>query len=202
VGADRVLAVGLAGLAFASFAWAVRGFFLREGALHPGMRLIAVGGLATMAAQGAAFGWAPAVPRLTGAVGATLYALSLVVFWGAVVAHRRKRPAIAFSEAAPHQLVVGGIYGIVRHPFYLSYSLAWVAGVVVTGQLWLLTSVLGMGALYLRAALLEEAAFSSGPFAHAYREYQSRAGMFLPAVIPSSVLAGRAAADPRRQPAP
>ncbi len=178
--ADRLLVVVLAALTFASFLWAVRSFFVRNGDMHPGMRLIAIGGLATMLAQAAAFAWAPEVPGVAAAVGVAMYLLALVVFWSAVAAHQRKPPAIAFSEVAAHQLVTGGVYGLVRHPFYLAYTLAWVGGVAATGQLWLLASVFGMGMLYVQAAVAEEASFAEGPYAETYAAYQARTGMFVP----------------------
>lgn len=200
--ADRVLVVVLAALTFASFLWAVRAFFVRHGDMHPGMRLIAVGGLATMLAQTAAFAWAPAVPRSAAAIGVCMYLLSLVVFWSAVVAHQRRPPAIAFSDVAPHQLVTGGVYGVVRHPFYLAYTLAWIGGVAATGQLWLLASVFGMGVLYVQAASAEEAAFASGPFAEVYADYQARTRMFAPIPVTSSGPGATARGDRRPRPAP
>ena len=200
--ADRILVVVLAGVTFASFVWAVRGYFVREGELQPGMRMIATGGLVTMVAQAFAFLWAPAMPRVLGAAGGTLYALALVVFWGAVHAHRRRPPAIAFSECEPRQLVTGGIYGVVRHPFYLAYTLAWVGGACATGQPWLLASVFGMGALYVEAARQEEATFAEGHFQAPWAEYRARTAMFLPLPMPRLALAAREPADPQRYPTP
>jgi protein-S-isoprenylcysteine O-methyltransferase Ste14 len=203
------MGVVLAGLTFASFIWAVRAYFVRDGELQAEMRLIAGGGLLTMVAQSMAFAWAPEVTEITGAAGASLYALALAVFWAAIHAHRRRPPAIAFSDSEPRQLVTGGVYAIVRHPFYFAYTLAWAGGVVATGQLWLLVSVFGMGALYYRAARQEEATFSEGHFGLPWTEYCARTPMFLPIPMilipdfrPKPAPGGRESGDPRRRRAP
>lgn len=62
----------------------------------------------------------------------SLTGLALVVFFAAVHATRNGGLFLAFSERTPPAIVDRGIYGIVRHPFYASYCLYWLAWVPLT----------------------------------------------------------------------
>jgi protein-S-isoprenylcysteine O-methyltransferase Ste14 len=108
------------------------------------------------------------------------YALAHLLYWSALRAHGRDRPAFAFLPAAPAALKTAGPYRFVRHPIYAAYLLAWLAGVLVTGQAWLLAAPALMGAFYRRAALDEERSLLSGPLGAEYLAYRGRTGMFLP----------------------
>ncbi len=178
----RWLALGLAIALFVGFVWAVKAFFRRDtdGDLRLGMQTIALGGALTIGLHVGALALAPEVSWGLGLAALQIYALALWVFWSAVWANRAQPLAIAFSEVEPEHLVTRGPYAYVRHPFYLAYSLAWFAGFAATGQLWLLATVMGMGALYLRAARMEEATFVAGPLGLDYAAYRQRTGMFLP----------------------
>jgi protein-S-isoprenylcysteine O-methyltransferase Ste14 len=75
---------------------------------------------------------------------------------------------------------VAGPHAVIRHPFYLSYLLCWIAGVLATGQWLLLATVALMAWIYHRAALKEEAKFAASPMAEAYARYAATTGRYLP----------------------
>ncbi len=114
--------------------------------------------------------------------GLAAYATANALFWWALATHGRERPAFALLPVTPARLRTSGPYRLVRHPIYTAYLLAWLAGPVATGQLWLLATAAGMGVLYYRTARLEELHLLSGPLASAYQAYRSRTGMFVPRV--------------------
>ena len=62
-------------------------------------------------------------------------------------------------------------------------STLWLAGPIVTGQVWLLAAVVWMWLLYYVAARQEEKHFSDTSFRKDYEDYQKRTGMFFPKVV-------------------
>jgi protein-S-isoprenylcysteine O-methyltransferase Ste14 len=181
--AAQIVALFGASLCFASFLWAgVRVFH------HPGGQPLAIWGItlatgASVAAHLLALiaGFAVVPLRLAGGLG--LYAASLALFWWALWTLRAQPLSYAFSEDAPAHLITTGPYRYVRHPLYSAYGLAWIAGIVVTGEPWLLLTLLGMMFLYVLAARFEEAKFAASPLAGAYRAYSAGTGRFLPRLL-------------------
>lgn len=114
-----------------------------------------------------------------------LYCASLALFWICVRVNRSKPLSVAFSLDRPSHLMKHGPYRYVRHPFYVSYSLAWIAGIVALAQPWLLLSLLVMGAIYYYAAAMEERKFASGELATVYENYRRHTRMFIPRLWPS-----------------
>jgi protein-S-isoprenylcysteine O-methyltransferase Ste14 len=114
------------------------------------------------------------------AAGLVLLALAHTLFWSAVVSHGGVRPRVAFATDAPSRLIKSGPYRWVRHPFYLAYTVAWLAGAVLTASAWLLATVFVMFFVYHSAAAAEEAGFLASDLAGEYQEYQRRTGMFIP----------------------
>lgn len=109
-----------------------------------------------------------------------LYGASLLVFALAVRALGKRRLHVAGSGEMPEWLVDEGIFQFVRHPFYLSYLLAWTAGVVAAPKLIVIAAAAVMALQYVAAARAEECKFASSQLAEAYQAYRSRAGMFWP----------------------
>ena len=62
------------------------------------------------------------------ALSIVLYAVSFALFWFTIIANWHKALHHCFTELTPQHLVNWGPYKYVRHPFYLSYTLAWIAG--------------------------------------------------------------------------
>lgn len=73
-----------------------------------------------------------------------------------------------------------GPFRIVRHPFYASYNLAWIAGFVAT--LWWPAAVAAfvMAIIYERFARAEERGLLNGPLAADYSAYRRRTGRYIP----------------------
>jgi hypothetical protein len=84
--------------------------------------------------------------------------------------------------------VTHGPYRLVRHPFYVAYTIAWLAGSVIVDKPWLLVSAGLCLWIYYRAARFEEASFQQTPFALSYERYAQEVGMFLPRIPSWSVL--------------
>ena len=73
-----------------------------------------------------------------------------------------------------------GPYRYVRHPFYSSYILGWLAAVIAVPCLATLVIFLGMTTIYWQAASSEERRFLASPLATDYERYRMHTGLFLP----------------------
>lgn len=169
-------------LCFGTFTWALQGgLFAKTADRNVGITVTRVLGLVCIAAHSAAlllnFNGQAEGSEVAALV---LYGGALGLFTATMRALRHRRLTLAFSTDAPTELIANGPYRVIRHPFYTSYLIAWTAGVVATGQPWLLLTVLGMGTLYVLAARQEEAKFQGSALATAYRTYATTAGMFFP----------------------
>lgn len=176
---------------FASFVWAMKYHFRTVERFPIGARAIQLAGglfilahLVALLQPGSSRGAAAVIALL-------LYGASFVLFWVCVRINRGQPLSVAFSNDKPRHLMTRGPYRYVRHPFYASYSLAWIAGIVASAQPWLLLSLLVMGAIYYRAAIQEEQKFASGELAAAYEDYRRRTGMFIPRIWPDAAESAR-----------
>lgn len=112
--------------------------------------------------------------------GALLLSLAAVALYEA--ARRtagRQRLHIGLSGRAPDAVLEAGPYRVLRHPFYLSYMLAFAAVALA------LRSRLGSGvllanvALFTGMALHDERSLAHSPLAAAYAAYRRRVGIAL-----------------------
>lgn len=174
------IALFLAIACFSSFIWAIRCFFASLGSMAKGMRMISICGSGFMLLHLGVYALSGSVSLWMLVIGSSLYMISLLLFWWAVLETRRERLSLAFSEDLPVNLYQGGPYQMVRHPFYVSYTLCWLGGFFANAQWFLLITVMVMFALYYKAAKFEEEKFISSPWRTAYERYQSRTGMFIP----------------------
>lgn len=84
------------------------------------------------------------------------------------------------TNDAPQHLVTWGAYSRIRHPFYASFLLAFLASVLYCPQALTLAGLL-CGALILNAtAAKEEKLLCSSEFGAEYQAYMQRAGRFMP----------------------
>jgi protein-S-isoprenylcysteine O-methyltransferase Ste14 len=113
-------------------------------------------------------------------MGSSCYIASLMLFWSAVNSSRGSGLQLFFSDASPRSLVTHGPYSEIRHPFYTAYSLAWVAGMLITNQPLLILTIIGSVWTYHAAARLEESQFARSPLAANYARYMETTGRFLP----------------------
>lgn len=167
-------------LYLASAVWAMI-FHFRRGSEPPsrGMRLI-VGLVAVFAAVEVFAFWTKPLQHPRG--GLALYVAALLLLWSAVSVTRGGRLGIVYQNDRGAGLVSRGPYRFWRHPFYLSYSLAWLAGFVGLGWWPLAMISLLMTAIYAHAARREERALLAGPFGLDYRQYTRQAGWLVPSV--------------------
>jgi protein-S-isoprenylcysteine O-methyltransferase Ste14 len=114
------------------------------------------------------------------AKGLLLYGLALWLFLSTYMANRGRALSVAFTNDAPKHLVSAGPYGYIRHPFYASYCLTWLAGACSSGSILLVGAFGCMVLLYWQAAVFEEQKFASGELAQEYSQYRAHTGMFLP----------------------
>lgn len=160
-----------------SFAWAMQCHFVRAGRFTPGMTITALAGLVSSAVQ--IVGLVLHADGFPG-VSLALYALSAALFWSAIRATAGAGLAACFQGQTPRRIVRSGPYRWIRHPFYTSYSLTWLAGFAAT--LWWPAAVAlgGMIALYVRAARGEELDWLGGSQWEEYASYIRETGGLLP----------------------
>ena len=108
--------------------------------------------------------------------------LSNAFFWWAAKVNREKPLNFAFHSSKSKHLITSGPYSLVRHPFYLSYLLGWLAAVVFAPSIATLLSVMLMGCIYVFAMKGEEAQFLASELSEAYRAYMKQTKRILPFV--------------------
>jgi protein-S-isoprenylcysteine O-methyltransferase Ste14 len=164
----------------ASFAWAMRRFFLQPAGLTPGMQAIKYCGVIFALLHVAAIAATPGISPLQGMAGVASYLCALALFWWAIRTSLSRPLSAAFSPDLPGHLVAHGPYKLIRHPLYCSYLLCWLAGWVVTARLWLAPTVVVMLVIYLAAARQEEKKFMRSPLAESYLRYRAQTGQLFP----------------------
>ena len=177
---NQIILAILLGACLVSFGWGMRSFFVQPSGYTPGMRVIAACGYTFAALHLGAILLVPHVSRERFWSAAFIYAAGLALYWWAIATNRKRRLSAAFSDDLPTYLVQDGPYRLVRHPFYCSYLLAWSAGVIGSGRLWLLATVAVMLGIYLHAAYVEEQKFARCALANEYQAFRSRTGLLIP----------------------
>lgn len=90
---------------------------------------------------------------------------------------------IALSGEVPKAVCDTGPYRFVRHPFYLSYMMAFLAVAVAFPSLIVSAVCLLNIGLFLYMAVDDERVLLGSALGAAYRAYQARAAMFVPGFI-------------------
>jgi protein-S-isoprenylcysteine O-methyltransferase Ste14 len=103
--------------------------------------------------------------------------------WGVATVHQGRLSA-AFSHEAATEVIIAGPFRYVRHPFYLSYLLAYVQAVLASRSGWAIIPLLWMTGIYGWAALSEERSFHEGPLAATYLSYAAHTARFIPTRTP------------------
>jgi protein-S-isoprenylcysteine O-methyltransferase Ste14 len=169
-------------LSYAVYAWAFSRFFSRSGPRTLRLRLLAALGTVATLAQAVSiwFYLTPSALRIVLAIGLCLLALAL--FTSACRVTRGQPLPLAFDPARAARIVTDGPYRYVRHPFYISYSITWLAGALATSwwPAWL-TAGLMLCAYAWVAASEEQALLQSHP--DDYATYRARTGAFVPRMV-------------------
>ncbi len=179
----QLISVALASLCFLSFLWGATRFFTRPTGRDSDANILTVLSTLAVAVHLVTLGFFFSFAVATWAVGCLLYVASLGLYWWCVRANSGRPISYAYSGDAPGHLVVVGPYRFVRHPFYSTYMLTWLAGTIASGQPWLLLSVAVMAWAYNRAANFEEAKFAQSDLAERYADYRRTTGKFLPRLV-------------------
>jgi protein-S-isoprenylcysteine O-methyltransferase Ste14 len=124
-----------------------------------------------------------AAPIEASAAAIVLFSVALMLFVSAAVAHGPRRPGVVFGERVPEGLTTGGVYGVVRHPFYLAYIVGFLGSAMI-GRHWLLfATTIGLFAIYNAAAAREERMLKDLPtLGGQYQDYCHHTWRWLPFV--------------------
>jgi protein-S-isoprenylcysteine O-methyltransferase Ste14 len=164
----------------AAFIWARYAVFRIAGPAAPGVRVIEVSTVSSMA-LGVWF----IASREAGSVALDAAALALAcasaaLFSWAVHSVRRQQLSAAFSNDLPTELLLRGAFRFVRNPFYLAYLLAHAVPFAASRSAWALLPLVWMALLYRRAVRMEEHKFLASPLAAEWQRYAQVTGRFLP----------------------
>ena len=114
-------------------------------------------------------------------VGITLYAIALTLFLSAIEAARRVPMTWTFVYAPTcDTILTGGPYRFIRHPIYLSYSLAWLAAPIAMHSIVLGLTAIVMITCYVRSALVEERLLANSPRGAEYTAWQKNTSRLIP----------------------
>lgn len=112
-----------------------------------------------------------------------LFSVALGLFASAAVAHGERRPGVVFGERIPEGLTTGGVYRVVRHPFYLAYIVGFLGSTMIGRHWLLLATTLALFAIYNKAAAGEERYLKQSPMLGSqYQQYCDRTWRWLPFV--------------------
>jgi protein-S-isoprenylcysteine O-methyltransferase Ste14 len=119
------------------------------------------------------------VTKIPGVIAPLLYLLSLVIFWSSIVTARSLD--FAFSNRVGN-IVTTGPFGFFRHPFYVSYLLAWWGSTILFNSILLWLTALYLTGFYVVSAKKEEKTILESKQSEQYRVYKQNTGMFFPRI--------------------
>jgi protein-S-isoprenylcysteine O-methyltransferase Ste14 len=173
---SNVILTASAACCFCSFGWGMVCHFRRLGKPSRAMILTGLAATGFAIVNLFALGLRPCRFMLPAVA---LYASSAVLFWWSVRVTRQKLAACGQGSVSK-EVVSDGPYRFIRHPFYTSYNLAWIAGFLATGWCLLAFVALLMALLYDRFATEEERGLLLSGLGASYERYRSRTGKYLP----------------------
>ena len=164
-----------------SFAWSVFGVFRKEKERQEkDYFLLVTVSLLTYASVLASIWLKNEPPLWLSSVCSVLLLASLFLFWITANTTKKKKLSIVFSQDEPQFLVKEGPYKVLRHPFYFSYLLCYLAAILYNPTWYLIMSFLAISLIYFRAINHEEKKFAESPLADEYKEYCEKVGGLLP----------------------
>jgi protein-S-isoprenylcysteine O-methyltransferase Ste14 len=114
-------------------------------------------------------------------IGIGMYAASLALFLSAIEAARRTPMTRTFVyEPKCDTILSTGPYRVIRHPIYLSYSLAWFAAPVAMHSIVLGLTAAFLATCYVMSARQEERLLASGARAADYEKYRAGTWRLIP----------------------
>lgn len=119
--------------------------------------------------------------ELWAGVGIGMYSVSLALFLSAIEAARRTPMTRTFVyEPKCDTILQTGPYGLIRHPIYVSYSLAWLAAPVAMHSVVLGVTAVIMIGCYTASAREEERLLATGKRAAEYEKYRASTWRMIP----------------------
>lgn len=116
-------------------------------------------------------------------VAALLCLLSFIFYWFSVRSLRGIQLTAVFSLDRPRDHQKQGAYALVRHPFYTSYLLSYLAVLLFFQNDFLRMLAFLLIGFYIYAALAEEKKFFNSSLRNEYSNYRKQTGMFFPKVF-------------------
>jgi protein-S-isoprenylcysteine O-methyltransferase Ste14 len=175
-GVMQVILIASTSVPFVLFASA--GIWHFGGALKSGGRLVSVASLLGYAAIVYSIATRDGAP-VWAALGVILQSLSVFLFGWCIGTSGKRNLSLAFSENCSPRLVTEGPYALVRHPFYTSYLVFWLAGIVVAPTIFTALAFVLLAAIYVYAARREDAVLAQR-FQGEYPQWRKVTGAFLP----------------------
>jgi protein-S-isoprenylcysteine O-methyltransferase Ste14 len=181
---DTLLEWILAGAGAATlivFAVALQNFFVQPPTLTRMQRLFQDVSVLVGVTHGLALLMLDSAGDVWSAIGIALYIIALALFLAAIEAARRAPLTRTFVYTPKcDTILTKGPYRLVRHPIYLSYSLAWIAAPVATHNIVLGLTALCMITCYVISAREEERLLAQGPRGAEYADYLRKTWRILP----------------------
>lgn len=179
----RVIELVLCTAALSAFGWGMVRFFHTPSGYTPHTRAVAALGFGSAVCHLHAL-WTSTIGWTRGLAAIGLYLGAIALFGWAIRACGPRRLTAIFEPDVPRLLVREGPYRFVRHPFYVAYTLSWLAGWVASGSWLALGSTIVMGTTYVVAATSEERKFRESPLAAQHETYCRQAGFMVPRLLP------------------
>lgn len=184
LGPDTILEWALAGagaITLIIFAVALQNFFVQPPSLTRGQRFFQDLSVVVGVTHGLALLLLDPVSNLFAGIGIAMYVGALSLFLSALEAARRVPMTRTFVyEPKCNNIIRGGPYRFIRHPIYLSYSVAWTAAPLATYNLVLALTALVMIVCYVWSAREEERRMTLGSLKDDYVDWQKRTWRLLP----------------------
>lgn len=170
--------IGLVGLGyFAAISLATRRHF-KSGRYPAGMFLISalsVAGITVFALHAFWLGLHFQVLALP------MILVAFALFEWAIRHSRNGVLALAFdTESQSERIIDTGPWRYMRHPFYASYGMFWLATALATQHIASVFAFLSLFSVYVYSAFREEGALTSGPLREEYLAYRKNVGFLLP----------------------
>lgn len=186
LGPDTIVEWALAGAGAVTliiFAVALQNFFVQPPTLTRGQRFFQDLGVVMGVVHILALLVLDSVSDLRAGIGFWMYVGALSLFLSAIEAARRVPMTRTFVyEPRCNTIIRQGPYRLIRHPIYLSYSLAWSAAPVATHNPVLALTAVIMIACYVLSAREEERRMTQGSLREEYGEWQKRTWRLIPFV--------------------
>jgi len=121
-----------------------------------------------------------------GGIAALIFMCAVIIYEWARRSVRGRGFSVGLSGRVPDSVLQNGPYAYVRHPFYLSYMLAFSASALALPQTPTVVVCVANLALFTYMAINDERTIAGSPLASDYALYKQRVGRFVPRAFTKS----------------